>query len=204
MGNIFVDPSARVGVPIRMLQGFRQSQIAVEHSQPKFDGDGYIGPFALIGEGVSFGNRVIVDAYCSIGRGARIDDDTLITHRATVGGFAHIGRDCVIGGLVGEESIVEDGSRVFGKLVHAQDDPTESWDHRLVSEPSPRIRERSFIGFDAIVVGGVTVGPTSYVAAGAVVSQDVPPRHVAFGTNRIVPIAEWTGRLRDSPMFSSE
>ena len=43
------------------------------------------------------------------------------------------------------------------------------------------IHDNCFIGFGAILMPGVSVGPNSVVAAGAVVTRDVPPNSVAAG-----------------------
>jgi acetyltransferase-like isoleucine patch superfamily enzyme len=43
------------------------------------------------------------------------------------------------------------------------------------------IRDNVFIGWGAIVMPGVTIGPDAIVAAGAVVTRDVPPNTVVGG-----------------------
>lgn len=43
------------------------------------------------------------------------------------------------------------------------------------------IKARAWIGFNAIVLKGVTIGEGAVVAAGAVVTKDVPPYSVAAG-----------------------
>jgi len=43
------------------------------------------------------------------------------------------------------------------------------------------IRDNVFIGHQAIILAGVTIGPNAIVAAGAVVSRDVPPGAVVGG-----------------------
>jgi len=43
------------------------------------------------------------------------------------------------------------------------------------------IRDNVFIGFGAIVLPNVTIGPNAIVAAGAVVTRDVPPNSVVAG-----------------------
>lgn len=43
------------------------------------------------------------------------------------------------------------------------------------------IRDHVFIGHQAIVLPGVTIGPRAIVAAGAVVSRDVPPDAIVAG-----------------------
>jgi acetyltransferase-like isoleucine patch superfamily enzyme len=43
------------------------------------------------------------------------------------------------------------------------------------------IRDNCFIGVNAIILPGVTIGPNSIVGAGAVVTRDVPPDSIAVG-----------------------
>jgi maltose O-acetyltransferase len=43
------------------------------------------------------------------------------------------------------------------------------------------IRDNTFIGDSAIILPGVTIGPNAIVAAGAVVTKDVPPNTIVGG-----------------------
>ncbi len=54
------------------------------------------------------------------------------------------------------------------------------------------IKDNVFIGHGAIILPGVTIGPNAIVAAGSVVSKDVPPGSIAAG----VPARE-IGRVDD-------
>ena len=44
-----------------------------------------------------------------------------------------------------------------------------------------RIGDKAWIGFNAIILKGVTVGEGAIVAAGAVVTKDVPPYTIVAG-----------------------
>ncbi len=112
---------------------------------------------------------------------------------------ASIGENCVVGGFVGENCRVGANSRVFGSLVHSQLDPTIDWDE--IEEPAPVLGERVFVGFGALVIGGVAIQDRVYICAGATVTQDVPSRHIAFGVNQIIDFRAWKERLRHSPLF---
>lgn len=54
------------------------------------------------------------------------------------------------------------------------------------------IRDHVFIGYNAIILPNVTIGPNAIVAAGAVVTKDVPPGSIVAG----VP-AKPIGRVED-------
>ncbi len=55
----------------------------------------------------------------------------------------------------------------------------KDWTH--VAMAPVRIEDKVWIGFNAIVLKGVTVGTGSVVAAGAIVTRDVPPWTVVAG-----------------------
>lgn len=59
------------------------------------------------------------------------------------------------------------------------------------------IRDNSFVGYNATVLRNVTIGPNSIVAAGAVVSNNVPERTVVGGVpaKKICTIDELAERL---------
>ncbi len=44
------------------------------------------------------------------------------------------------------------------------------------------IRDNVFVGYGAIILPGVTIGPNAVIAAGAVVTRDVPPGSVVGGS----------------------
>jgi hypothetical protein len=61
------------------------------------------------------------------------------------------------------------------------------------------IRDNVFIGYGAIVMPNVTIGPNAIVAAGSVVVEDVPPETIVGGVPA-APIAGWSShveRLRE-------
>lgn len=112
------------------------------------------GCFVRIGEGASLtlGDGAFVNS------GARISSNTSVT----------IGRGCM-----------------FGFDVVILDDDY----HRVVIGGAPRpsqapirIGDNVWIGARAMVLKGVTIGPGSIVAAGTVVTEDVPPNSLVGGS----------------------
>jgi acetyltransferase-like isoleucine patch superfamily enzyme len=85
---------------------------------------------------------------------------------------------------VGEQTIFGSGAMVIDNDFHV---PTGEWGWThdfsvcgTVAKPI-RVGRGVFIGARAIVLKGVTIGDRAVVGAGAVVTQDVPARHVAVG-----------------------
>jgi len=200
--HFYIDETARIGVSLRMLQGCVWSSVETPGPTPKLPTKLYVGPFAVIGADAVLGEEVVVDTYCSIDPRARIGDRTVLIYRATVGGDAVIGDDCVIGGFVSENCHIGDRCRMIGSLIHTHEDPTISWDHHEIPEQPPLLEDNVFVGFGALVIGGVRLHSGAYVCARAVITRDVPAGHIAYGVNQIVPAAHWKGRrLKDSAFF---
>jgi len=85
-----------------------------------------------------------------------------------------IGNDCVLTGcaIIGHDA----APALF---------VPELWNEDIMSRRSlfrpTVIRDRTFIGYGAIVLCGRVIGPNAIVAAGAVVTKDVPPGTVVAG-----------------------
>lgn len=196
-----IHPTVIWGQAMRPLQGMVDSKQNPINTTITVDGELYVGPYSIIGEGVHLGNNVIIDSHIIIERGVEIRENTLVVHRATIGGYSKIGKDCVIGGLIGEGTIIGNNCRVFGTIVHKQENPTLSWDHREFPEPSVVIHHNSFVGFETFVAGNIEIGPASYVCAGAIITKTVPPEYIAYGENQLIHYTKWKGPLSKSNFF---
>ncbi|MBQ6815005.1 MAG: acyltransferase [Lachnospiraceae bacterium] len=66
----------------------------------------------------------------------------------------------------------------------------------LVKIGKVNIKDNVFVGYSAIILPGVTVGENSIVAAGAVVSKDIPPNEVWGGVpaKRICSLEDYVGK----------
>ena len=141
--------------------------------------------------------RIPIDAYSYIGKNVIIGDQTLILYGAKIYDNAKIGKKSRIGGFVAENTVIGDYVTVFGKLIHSFRDPT----HWSGGEEPPKIGDFVVIGFDAIVIGDVSIGKHVYIAAGAIVTKDVPPNSLVSGVNNIIPIKSWKGAMKSSPFW---
>jgi acetyltransferase-like isoleucine patch superfamily enzyme len=101
----------------------------------------------------------------SIGKHCQINHTTHILDPA----YVRIGNNVVLSDctLIGHDGSAEVLARAFGVGI----DGTGKID----------IKDNVFIGWQAIVMPGITIGPNALVAAGAVVTSDVPPNCVVGG-----------------------
>jgi acetyltransferase-like isoleucine patch superfamily enzyme len=152
-----------------------------------------IGAFCLIEPGVSLGNDVYVDHYCRISGGVQVGSHTRILYRAQIFDEVTIGKNCIIAGELVDRTVVGDNVTFQGNTAHSHKDATGDWDE--TEEPSPVIKSGSVVGVDALLIGGVTIGPRSYVAAGERVTCDVPEEMV-LKAGELKPLSHFRGLIK--------
>lgn len=148
--------------------------------EPVRIGDGVvIGSFCIVEAGAQLGADVEIDHYCRVACGVRVGAGTRILYRAQVFDEVTIGENCIIAGELVDRTVVENNVTFQGNTAHSHADATREWDE--TEEPSPVIKSGSVVGLGAVLIGGVTVGPRAYVAAGERVTCNVPREMVLRG-----------------------
>jgi len=193
-----IAPTAIIGNPFRPLLDGREVKV----DRPTEIGAGAsIGHYTIVGEGATIGAGSIIEEFVNIQPRSEIGSRVLVTSRSYIGMGATVGDDCVIKGHVGENSRVGRRCRIFGDLIHRQLDPSIPWDDPAAEEPDPVIGDGAFVGWRALIVGGVNIGEGAYICAGALITKDVPAWHIAHGRNQITHPDSWRGALGKSPFF---
>lgn len=150
----------------------------------------------VVYEGCSIGDECVLEDRVRVGYDTRMGPGSRLMYGAYVCDRVSIGSEARVAGFVCDGTSIGDRSTVMGDLVHEYSRPHAGWWE--TDEDPPVIEADTVVGYGARVIGGVRVGPCSYVAAGAVVTRDVPPEHVVTGVNIHTPASQWTGRrLRD-------
>ncbi|GAA3762457.1 acetyltransferase-like isoleucine patch superfamily enzyme [Spinactinospora alkalitolerans] len=178
------------------IRAFREDPATAEAGEPVGIGDRcMLFNQVIVYEGVSIADGCLVEDRVRIGYDSRVGPGSRIVYGAYICDRVSIGAEARIAGFVCDATRIGDRCTVMGDLVHEYTRPhVDWWD---ADEESPRVEDDSVVGYGARVVGGIRIGPRSYVAAGAVVTRDVPPEHIATGVNTLTPIRDWTGtRLR--------
>jgi acetyltransferase-like isoleucine patch superfamily enzyme len=102
-----------------------------------------------------------------------------IGDRTRIGRGAHI---ACIGEVTIEDSVLTADSIYIADTYHGFEDPELPIGRQPMAPPQPVVIKRgAFLGIRSVILPGVTVGNNAYVAAGAVVSADVPDRTVVAG-----------------------
>jgi len=127
---------------------------------------------SIIEDHVELGHNVIVRENVKIGRESRIGTGTILDADVIIGSQVSIQSNVYIP----KGTIIEDNVFIGPCAVFTNDKYPPS--RRITG---PHIRRGAVIGAGAIILPGVEVGEYSIVAAGAVVTRDVPPRTVVAG-----------------------
>ena len=96
--------------------------------------------------------------------------------------FAHHGRGCTIVAAKLCAGVVIFQNVTIGSNLR-YDKRTSTWEN----VGNPIVGERVVICDGAKILGPVVVGDDSVIAAGAIVTRDVPPQSVVVGVNRCTP-----------------
>jgi acetyltransferase-like isoleucine patch superfamily enzyme len=159
-----------------------------------------LAPGLLIGEGAAIGNGVLIGGHVVIHAGVRVGDGARIGDHAQIRDGAEIGPGATIGSLSSVDPDVKVGPRasvqarcylsagtVVEEDVFIGPGVTLTNDNTMDRHPpgmrlaGPLLRRACRVGGGVVVCPAVEIGEEAFVAAGAVVAGDVPPRAVVMG-----------------------
>ncbi len=174
----YVEPGAVLGKRPRLRPGSRAA--------------GDVGPL-VVNDGVSVCTGAVLYAGASIGENAIIGDQSQVRERARIGERSVVGRgsvvdfDVEIGArvliqtnvYVTARSVVEDDVFLGPGVITTNDNTMGR--HTPGRLMGPILRRACRVGGGVVIAPGVEIGEEAFVAAGAVVTADVPPRVVVMG-----------------------
>lgn len=129
-----------------------------------------IGASTVVGDQVQLRERTRIGADTVIGRGTAVDNDVI------VGARVKVQSNCYLTAF----TTVEDGVFIAPAVVTTND---HSMGRHGLDRPNrgPALRRACRVGAAAVLLPGVEIGEEAFVAAGAVVTRDVPARAVVMG-----------------------
>lgn len=137
-----------------------------------------LGKGVIMGENVQFGKNVVIWNYVVIGDNTKIGDNTRIGSFCDIGKDVTIGANCTIEAHVTiSNGCIVDNNVFIGPNTSVLNDKFPK--SRCIT-PST-IKENAIIGGCVTILPNITIGENSVVAAGSVVTKDVPPRIVVKG-----------------------
>jgi acetyltransferase-like isoleucine patch superfamily enzyme len=122
----------------------------------------------LIGTNVDSSTTVFVPFYTNFGRFIRIGKNVFINHACSF---------LDMGGITIEDDVL------IGPKVNliTENHPLEATNRRAVISKPIVVKRNAWIGAAATILPGVTIGENSVIAAGAIVTSDVPANTIVGG-----------------------
>lgn len=139
---------------------------------------------AYVDEGAKVGAGTRIWHFCHVMPGATIGKRCSLGQNVNVGGKAVLGDGVKVQNNVSiyDDVVIEDDvfcgpSMVFTNVMNPRAFVERKHEYRRTL-----VRKGASIGANATVVCGVTLGEYCFVGAGSVVTRDVPPHAMAFGS----------------------
>ncbi|WP_455480170.1 bifunctional UDP-N-acetylglucosamine diphosphorylase/glucosamine-1-phosphate N-acetyltransferase GlmU [Bartonella sp. B23] len=167
--DVIIEPNVYFGLGVKVHSG------AVIHAFSYLEGamvgmDVRIGPYARLRPGTELARSVKVGNFCEI-KQAKVGKYTNINHLSYIGN-AEIGAYSNIG--AGTVTCNYDGF------------------HKYKTD----IGDNAFIGSNSALIAPLTIGRSSYIASGSVITENVPMNSLAFGRARQVIKEDCAAKLR--------
>jgi len=209
--NVTIYPKVRIGDDCRILDGAVIGLLPISTGNmtlpliteylPVQIGPGCaIGCNSVLYTNVTLGERVLIGDQSAVREGTVLEDLVVIgqgtkVHRdLRIGKRSRVSYSSVIGAIVEEDVFIGPG-------ISATDDNNvylTRFGFQDIQRRPPIIRRFAVIGLNATLVPGVEIGEGAFVAAGAVVTKDVPAWTMVAGVParhfRDIP-AEWKEKV---------
>lgn len=133
--------------------------------------------------GITFGDRVTVGKYAMIrpsgNYGGEVGEGLVVGSNSNIGAYCYIGCSGMI--RIGDNVMMSPRVSLYAEN-HNFADVTRPMKEQGVTRQYIIIEDDCWIASHAVVLAGVTIGRGSVIAAGSVVTKDVPPYSIVAGS----------------------
>ncbi len=142
-----------------------------------------IGSLVVIYRGAVIGNNVFIADLASIREDAEIGEYTVVGRGVAVENRVKIGKYCKLEteAYITALSIIEDYCFIAPEVTFTNDNFLGRTEERFKYHKGVHVKKGARIGANATFLPGITVGEDALVAAGSVVTKDVPPKTIVMG-----------------------
>jgi len=143
-----------------------------------------IGANTVIYIGSNISNNVLVADLASIRENTAIAEYTIVGRGVTVENFVKIGKRCKLESecYITAYSELEDYVFIAPGVVTSNDNYLGRTEERFKYFKGIVVKKGGRIGANAVILPGITIGSDALIAAGSVVTKDVPPRKIVMGS----------------------
>jgi acetyltransferase-like isoleucine patch superfamily enzyme len=148
-----------------------------------------VGDVSIVGTGVvlyrgaAIDGKVLMADLCTIRENVTIGRGTIVGRGVTVENFCTVGRYCKLESecYITAYSTLEDRVFVAPGVVTSNDNYVGRTAERFKHFKGVTVKRGGRIGAGTVLLPGIVVGEDGLVAAGSVVTRDVPPRTIVMG-----------------------
>ncbi len=153
-----------------------------------------VGTGVVLYRGAAIDGKVLMADLCTIRENVTIGRGTIVGRGVTVENFCTVGRYCKLESecYITAYSTLEDRVFVAPGVVTSNDNYVGRTAERFKHFKGVTVKKGARIGAGTVTLPGVVIGEDALVAAGSVVTSDVPARKIVLGT----PAKVW----RDVPV----
>jgi bifunctional UDP-N-acetylglucosamine pyrophosphorylase/glucosamine-1-phosphate N-acetyltransferase len=187
--DTIIEPFARLLGATNVGEGCRIGAGAILENAILADGV-TIGPYTLI-------NDSRVDTAAHVGPFARLRMDAHVGRDARVGNFVEMKKTHLGDGAKSQHLAYLGDSEIGDRVNIGAGTITCNYDGQ--KKHRTKIGAGAFIGSNSTLVAPVEIGENSYVAAGSVITHQVPAESLALGRSRQVVKSEWVKQRTKKP-----
>ncbi len=157
---------------------------AVALDPPVVQDDCLIGAHTVLYRGCVLGSGVLIADLATVREQSTIGDLTIIGRGVSVENQVTIGARCKIetGAYITALSVIEDLCFIAPEVTFTNDNFAGRTAERFLHFKGVTLRRGARVGANATVLPGLVIGEDAFVAAGSVVTRDVPARMVVVGS----------------------
>jgi len=147
-------------------------------------GDGcIIGTSAVIYRGAEIGAKVLIADLATVRENVRVGQCTIIGRGVTIENLCTIGSFCKLEteSYITAYSVLEDYVFIAPQVSTSNDNFVGRTKERFKHYKGITVRRGGRIGTGCVILPGKVIGEDALVAAGSVVTSDVPPRKIVMG-----------------------
>ena len=186
--NAIIDSFVIIGYPkrVKTKEIIKKNEVSIiENSYDEISNGSIIGknnhirPFTIIYEeselesDVETGTNVVIRENCKIGSGSIIGSGTILDSGVSIGRDARIQSSNFIPPkiILGNNIFLGPGVRFANDLYPVSSKLT-----------STLVEDNVIVGIGAIILAGITIGENAVIAAGSIVTKNIPKNDVMMGT----------------------
>jgi UDP-2-acetamido-3-amino-2,3-dideoxy-glucuronate N-acetyltransferase len=149
-----------------------------------------VGDLCIVGTGVvlyrgaAIDPKVLMADLCTVRENVTIGRGTIVGRGVTVENFCSVGRYCKLESecYITAYSTLEDRVFVAPGVVTSNDNYVGRTAERFKHFKGVTVKKGGRIGAGSVILPGIVIGEDGLVAAGSVVTRDVPPRTIVMGS----------------------